>query len=403
MRLAIPVILIAILLDAVGLGLIMPILPGLLRTLAPPGTQTFHYGGLLAAYALMQFLCAPILGALSDRFGRRPILLLSMIGAAADYVLMAVAPSLAWLYVGRLISGATGANMAVATASLTDLTPPEGRARRYGQLGAMFGLGFIAGPVLGGLLGDWHLRAPFVAAAILNGANALLALIFLPESRAADDRPALSLKAVNPFTALHRLSGGPRLLPLACVFALISFVSQIPGTLWILYGQDRLAWSLSVAGLSLAAYGACHAMAQAVLTGAAVKRLGEAAALLAGLAAEIVGMLLMSIATRSWIPFLALPLFAAGGMAMPALQALLSREVDDARQGELQGVLASVISLTGIVGPLLVSAVYGWSRGWWPGAIWAFGAMFYLLVWPLLAWRARSTPNPAMAGAQGER
>lgn len=402
MRLAIPVILAAILLDAVGLGLIMPILPGLLRTLAPPGTQTFHYGGLMAAYALMQFLCAPVLGVLSDRYGRRPVLLVSMIGATADYLLMAVAPSLAWLYAGRLLSGATGANMAVATACLTDLTPQEGRARRYGQLGAMFGLGFIAGPVLGGLLGDWHLRAPFAAAAVLNGANALLALLFLPESRPTVERAPLSWHAMNPFTALHRLSGGPRLLPLVCVFALLAFVSQVPGTLWILYGQDRLAWSLSVAGLSLAAYGACHALAQAVLTGAAVKRLGETRALIAGLAAEVVGMLLMSIATRSWIPFLALPLFAAGGMAVPALQALLSREVDDTRQGELQGMLASVISLTGIAGPLVVSAAYGGSRGWWPGAVWAFGAALYLLVWPLLSWRADNSHLRRSGNAQAD-
>lgn len=389
MRFAFPVILAAILLDAIGLGLVMPILPGLLRTLTSADLRTFHYGGLMAAYALMQFLCAPVLGALSDRFGRRPVLLVSMAGAAADYVLMALAPSLGWLYAGRLLAGATGANMAVATALLTDITAPGLRAKRFGQLGAMFGIGFIAGPVLGGLLGDWHLRAPFVAAAILNGANALFAYFLLPESRPAESRPRLSLKAMNPFTTLHRLAGGPMLVQLVTVFALLALVSQIPATLWILYGQDRLGWSLSVAGLSLAGYGACHALAQAFGTGAIVERFGERRALLTGLAADALGMLLISFATRSWIPFVLLPLFAAGGMALPALQAMLSREVDQARQGELQGMLASVASLMGIVGPLLVSTSYALTRTTWPGATWVFGAMFYVLVGALMAWQAR--------------
>ncbi|GAA0912492.1 Tet(A)/Tet(B)/Tet(C) family tetracycline efflux MFS transporter [Luteibacter anthropi] len=389
MRFAFPVILAAILLDAIGLGLVMPILPGLLRTLTSADLRTFHYGGLMAAYALMQFLCAPVLGALSDRFGRRPVLLVSMAGAAADYVLMALAPSLGWLYAGRLLAGATGANMAVATALLTDITAPGLRAKRFGQLGAMFGIGFIAGPVLGGLLGDWHLRAPFVAAAILNGANALFAYFLLPESRPAESRPRLSLKAMNPFTTLHRLAGGPMLVQLVTVFALLALVSQIPATLWILYGQDRLGWSLSVAGLSLAGYGACHALAQAFGTGAIVERFGERRALLTGLAADALGMLLISFATRSWIPFVLLPLFAAGGMALPALQAMLSREVDQARQGELQGMLASVASLMGIVGPLVVSTSYALTRTTWPGATWVFGAMFYVLVGALMAWQAR--------------
>ena len=243
--------------------------------------------------------------------------------------------------------------------------------------------------MLGGLLGDWHLRAPFVAAAILNGANALFAYFLLPESRPAESRPRLSLKAMNPFTTLHRLAGGPMLVQLVTVFALLALVSQIPATLWILYGQDRLGWSLSVAGLSLAGYGACHALAQAFGTGAIVERFGERRALLTGLAADALGMLLISFATRSWIPFVLLPLFAAGGMALPALQAMLSREVDQARQGELQGMLASVASLMGIVGPLVVSTSYALTRTTWPGATWVFGAMFYVLVGALMAWQAR--------------
>lgn len=233
MNRALTVILMTLLLDAVGMSLVFPILPGLLRELAGADATTHHYGALLAVYAAMQFLFSPVLGALSDRFGRRPVLLASLAGAAADYVLMAYAPSMAWLYVGRVLSGITGASMAVGTAYITDVTPEADRAKRYGQMGAAMGLGFVVGPLIGGALGEWSLRAPFVAAAVMNALNLALAWFALPESN--QNRTArLDAAKFNAFSALHRLSGKPPLLPLVGVFAVVALVSQVPGSLWIL-------------------------------------------------------------------------------------------------------------------------------------------------------------------------
>lgn len=378
------VILFTVLLDAIGFGLIMPILPGLLHSLADSDIAVSkNYGALLAVYALMQFLFSPILGALSDRFGRRPVLLASLAGAAVDYLVMAAAPNLSWLYVGRVLAGITGANMAVATAYLTDVTPEAERAGRFGQMGAALGVGFIAGPLIGGLLGALHLRAPFLAAAAMNGLNLLLAFFVLPESRERQRGPR-EKRNMNAFAALHRLRGTPNLLPLVGVYAVIMLGSQAPGTLWIIYGEDRFAWTTTIAGVSLAAFGACHALSQAFAIGPLVARLGERVALLIGLAADGLGLVLMAIATRGWMPFAILPLFAVGGITIPSLQAMLARQVDDSRQGELQGTLTSIASLIGVGGPLAAAWLYAASQRMWPGLVWAISAALYLLVLPLL-------------------
>ncbi|KVD86411.1 MFS transporter [Burkholderia stagnalis] len=377
-------ILATVLLDAIGVGLVMPILPGLLRSLAGMGSTDTHYGVLLALYAFAQFLCAPLLGALSDRFGRRPVLLASLAGAALDYLLMAYAPTLAWLYAGRLIAGITGASVAVATAYVTDVTAEPDRARRFGQLGAVMGIGFIAGPLIGGLLGAWHLRAPFVAAALLNALNLALVWRALPESRPPSARDGRTGTLLNPFASLRLLRGGPALAALVGVYVIVALVSQAPATLWILYGQEHFGWSTLIAGLSLTGYGACHALAQAFAIGPLIARLGERRALALGLAGDALGLVAIAFAAAAWVPFALLPLFAAGGLALPALQAMLARQVDDARQGELQGALASVASLIGVAGPLVVTATYAATRDTWPGLVWAAAALLYLLVPPLL-------------------
>lgn len=405
MRQPLFVLLAILLIDAIGLGLIMPILPGLLQSMAPgPSANSFHYGALLAVYALAQFLCAPLLGALSDRHGRRRVLLVSLGGAALDYVLMALAPNLGWLYLGRVLAGVTGANMAVASAYLTDITPPQQRAARFGQMGAAIGMGFIAGPVLGGLLGDWWLRAPFMLAALLNGANLALVWRLLPEPQPqgrADlpgepmPGPPRQPASLNAFAALRGLRGQPGLGPLVGVFGVVMLASQWPATLWILYGQDRFGWSLWLGGVSLACYGLCHALAQAFAIGPLVSRLGELRALLVGLACETLGLLLLAFAGAGWTPFALLPLFAAGGMAVPALQALITGRIDDGRQGEMQGTLASITSLIGVGGPLLVTSLYAVSRNLWPGLVWAVGAASYLLALPLLLGYRRARRPPA--------
>lgn len=383
MNRALTVILMTLLLDAVGMSLIFPILPGLLRELAGADATSHHYGALLAVYAAMQFLFSPVLGALSDRFGRRPVLLVSLAGAAADYLLMACAPNMAWLYVGRVLSGITGASMAVGTAYLTDITPEADRAGRFGQMGAAMGLGFVVGPLIGGAFGEWSLRAPFVAAAVMNALNLALAWFALPESN-QHRTPRLALAKFNAFSALHRLQGRPPLLPLVGVFAVVALVSQVPGSLWILYGQDRYGWTAWVAGLSLACYGGLHAISQAFVTGPMVEKLGEQRALLAGMAADGLGFVGMGIAVAGWVPFALLPLFAIGGLALPALQALLARQVDEQHQGELQGTLASLTSLIGIAGPLVVTAGFSATQASWPGCVWVAAAAIYLLALPLL-------------------
>jgi DHA1 family tetracycline resistance protein-like MFS transporter len=331
----------------------------------------------------MQFLFSPVLGALSDRFGRRPVLLASLAGAAADYVLMALAPNLAWLYVGRVLSGITGASMAVGTAYITDVTAERDRAKRYGQMGAAMGLGFVAGPLIGGALGEWSLRAPFVAAAVMNALNLLLAWFALPESN-RNRTAQLEASKFNAFSALHRLEGKPPLLPLVGVFAVVALVSQVPAALWILYGQDRYGWTAWVAGLSLACYGGLHAFSQAFVTGPMVEKLGEKRALLAGMAADGLGFVGMGVAVAGWMPFALLPLFAVGGLALPSLQAMLARQVDEQHQGELQGTLASLTSLIGIGGPLVVTAGFAATQASWPGCVWLVAAALYLLALPLL-------------------
>ncbi|WP_343630640.1 Tet(A)/Tet(B)/Tet(C) family tetracycline efflux MFS transporter [Roseateles sp.] len=377
------VILMTLLLDAVGMSLVFPILPGLLRELGGEASTSTHYGALLALYAAMQFLFAPVLGALSDRFGRRPVLLVSLAGAAADYVLMALAPTLTWLYIGRVLSGITGASMAVGTAYLTDVTPEPDRAKRYGQMGAALGLGFVVGPLIGGALGEWSLRAPFIGAAVMNAINLVMAWHMLPESN-QNRTPRIEWAKLNAFSALHRLSGKPPLLPLVGVFAVVMLVSQVPAALWILYGQDRYGWTAWVAGLSLACYGGLHAISQAFVTGAMVSKLGERLSLLVGMAADGLGFVLMGIATAGWMPFAFLPLFAIGGLALPSLQAMLARQVDASHQGELQGTLASIGSLIGIAGPLIATAAFSATHHTWPGLAWLVAAAMYLLALPLL-------------------
>ncbi|MBI4922546.1 MAG: Tet(A)/Tet(B)/Tet(C) family tetracycline efflux MFS transporter [Devosia nanyangense] len=385
------VILAAVTLDAVGIGLIFPILPRLLAEVTHVADIAPYVGVMLALYAAMQFIFSPVLGLLSDRFGRRPVLLLSLAGAAVDYLLMAFAPELWMLVIGRAIAGLSSANMAVATAYITDITPEEQRARRFGLFHAMFGIGFIVGPVLGGFLGDIWVRAPFIAAAVLNGLNFALALFVLPESRPGDRRAAFDLKSLNPFLPLRWALGLKGLLPLIGLFFIFNFVGQMYGTAWALWGQDAFQWNGLMIGLSLGAFGLFHAGAQAFLPGPITARLGERKAMFLGMACECLSLLAIAFATQGWVVFAVMPLFALGGVGVPALQSLATQQADADRQGQLQGVLASVVSLASIVGPLFFAAVYFWVRGISPGLIWVVGVAVYLLAIPVIL-RIRTRP-----------
>ena len=389
-QLAFPLILATVGLDAVGIGLVMPIIPRLLREVGHTGDLGWRFGAFLGLYALMQFLCAPVLGALSDRFGRRPLLLVSLAGAATDYLFMALAPTLGWLFVGRALAGVTGANMAVAQAYIADITPEAGRARRFGLFSAAFGVGFIAGPVLGGLLGEVWLRAPFVAAAALNGVNFLLAVFVLPESRAAAGRGRLDLSAMNPLASLRWAAAFPSLLMLMAAFVILAVVGEVGGTVWVLYGEDKFSWDPWTIGLSLAGFGLFHALAQAFVAGPLAERYGERRALTIGVIADAFAYVAIALVTKGWMAFLLLPVFCLGGVGQPALQSLISGKVGDDQQGRLQGVLASLASLASVIGPVVIAQIYFASRGWFPGLVWTLGAALNLLCLPvMLASRTR--------------
>ena len=384
MNKALIVILSAVTIDAIGIGLIIPILPKLLEDVAHSSDVAILFGIMLAIYSAMQFVFSPALGVLSDRFGRRPVLLISLVGAAVDYIIMAVAPELWMLVIGRAIAGVTSANMAVATAYLTDITPEAQRAQRFGYFHAMFGIGFIIGPLLGGWLGEHWVRAPFLAAALLNGLNFALASFVLPESRKGQPIAGFKLRQLNPFGSLGWALTMPALLPMMAIFLIMNFVGNMYGTTWVLFSQDAFGWGPLPIGLSFAAFGLFHAGAQIFLTGPVAKWAGERWALIIGFSAEVTSLVTLAFATQGWVMFAVMPLFAVGGVGMPALQSLATAQVDADNQGRLQGVLASIVSLASVFGPLFFSAVYFGVSPTWPGAIWLVGCGVYALALPLM-------------------
>ncbi|WP_420995726.1 TCR/Tet family MFS transporter [Cupriavidus sp. 30B13] len=388
------VIFTAIGLDAVGIGLIFPILPRLLEDVTHADSVAPYIGIMTALYAAMQFIFAPVLGALSDRLGRRPVLLVSLAGAAINYMVMAFAPQLWMLFIGRAIAGLTSANMSVATAYITDISPEDKRARRFGLFNAMFGIGFIIGPVLGGVLGDYWLRLPFLAAAVLNAGNLLLAALVLPESR-APSRCKVDLAALNPLRPLRWAFSMKNLMPVTIVFFVLSATGEVYGTCWALWGNDVFRWNGLWIGLSLGTFGVCQSLAQALLPGPAVRLLGERGAILAGIAGTCVTLVVMAFAEQGWMVFAVMPLFALGGIGVPALQSLATRLVDESRQGQLQGVLASAISLASIISPLAFSSFYFVVRERWPGAIWLSVVVVYAIAVPLVLSLRFRTGDPA--------
>jgi DHA1 family tetracycline resistance protein-like MFS transporter len=368
-------------LDAAGISLIFPILPGLLRSMTGTHEVSALFGVMLALYAFMQFVFAPVLGVLSDRYGRRPVLLLSLAGSTIDYLIMAFTPYLWLLFVGRAMAGLTAANAAVATAYIADITPEAERARRFGMFQACFGAGFAMGPVIGGVLGDIWLRAPLLAAA-LNGINLALALFILPESHRSE-RKRIDWRALNPFVPLRWALTSRALIPLLAAFFLISLVGQTYTTVWVLFVKDRFDWTTTEVGLSLSAFGVL-VFAQAFAIGPLTRWLGERGTLLLGIVCDAIALLTLAFAQASWIVFAVIPPLAFGGIGLPALRSLQTNAVDREHQGQLQGVIASLLSLAAIFGPLVFSWIYALSRPGWTGLVWIVGVAIYAITVPVV-------------------
>jgi DHA1 family tetracycline resistance protein-like MFS transporter len=276
--------------------------------------------------------------------------------------------------------------MAVTSAYIADVTPEEQRSRRYGQLGACFGIGFIIGPVIGGLLGAWWVRAPFLAAAAMNALNLLLTLWLVKESHTGEE--SVERISFNPLASLRWALSFKALLPLLGVYVILVLVGEIGGTVWVLYGEDKFAWDALTIGLSLAGFGAFHALAQAFVVGPIAERWGERAALLIGIVSDGTAYVILALTVHGWVAFALMPLFCLGGIGAPALQSLVSGSVGPDHQGKLQGVMASTASLASVIGPVAISTIYFMSRGTFPGMVWIIGACLYLLCLPVLLRRA---------------
>lgn len=353
-------IFITVALDMLALGVMIPVLPKLIVEFEQGNmAQAAGAAGIFGfAWAAMQFVFSPLLGAVSDRHGRRPVILLSNLGLGIDYLLMAVAPSLSWLFVGRLVSGITSASFSTAGAYIADVTPEDERAAKFGMLGAAFGLGFVVGPGLGGLLGGIDLRLPFWAAAGLSLTNAVYGFFILPESLSVERRAPFVWSKANPFGSLALLRSHPRLLGLAAVAFLYNVAHDSLPSVFVLYSDYRYQWGERMVGLCLAAVGVASTIVSALLVGPLVKRLGERLALLVGLSFGVLGFAMYGWApTGAW--FLAgIPFIALWGLSGPAFQALMSRRVEQSAQGQLQGALASMAGVTGMIGPLLFTQVF---------------------------------------------
>ncbi|WP_158927400.1 TCR/Tet family MFS transporter [Acidisphaera sp. S103] len=396
-------ILITLVIDALGFGLVVPIVPSLvvkLSGLTVSGASVW-VGLLLTAYALMQFVCAPILGGLSDRFGRRPVLLLSLSGICANYLLLAWAPSLTWLFLGRLIAGATAANASTATAYIADVTPPKQRAGQFGLVGAMFGIGFVLGPAVGGVLGTYGLRLPFLAAAGLAGCNVLYGLLVLPESLPPEQRRPMDWSRANPMGSLRLVMASRNMGRLAIAWGAIWFALGALQSTFVLANEARFAWGTRQNGLALAVAGLGSAVVQGLLVRRVVPALGERRAAMIGGVIVAVAYLCIAFAPVGWVVVLGLVLQSIGAVTSPAIQGLVSASAAADRQGETQGALSSVQGLTAIVSPLIASWVFSTFTGsaapiWLPGAPFVVSALAYgLAIWAISGVR----PPPALVGA----
>ena len=379
---AVGFIFITLLLDVIGLGIIIPVIPALIQELTGGSiSEASRYGGwLIASYALVQFLCAPIVGALSDKYGRRPILLLSLLGFGLDYLVLAVAPTIGWLFLARIIAGVFGASFTTGAAYIADVSSAEKRAQNFGLLGAAFGLGFIIGPVTGGILGEIGPRVPFYAAALVTFLNLTYGYFILPESLHKENRREFEWSRANPLGALFALKRYPSVAGLIGALTFIYLASHaIQGT-WTYFSMEKFNWSESMVGYSLGLVGIMSALVQGLLIRIIIPKIGEYNTMITGIIFNICGCLLFSMASEGWMLLCFIITYSLGGIAGPAIQGILSNQIPDNEQGQLQGALTSMMAATGIIGPLMMTSIFAYFTAenapiYFPGAPFVTGAV----------------------------
>jgi DHA1 family tetracycline resistance protein-like MFS transporter len=402
---AIAFIFVTAVLDIVAMGIIIPVLPSLIEEFAGSNANAGWINGVFVAlWAGMQFVASPVIGSLSDKYGRRPVILLSTIGLSADYVLMALAPNLWWLALGRIVAGVTSSSFTTVFAYMADITPPEGRAKAYGMIGAAFSAGFVAGPLLGGFLGEISPRAPFWVAAGMSGLAFLYGLLVLPESLAPEKRMAFSWRRANPFGAMILLRSHPELSGLAAVTFLLHFAHHVFSAVFVLYAAYRYNWHAWEVGVLLAMVGVLDMIVQGLLVSRVVKCFGDRATMVFGLFGGAIGIALMGLAPTGLVFTLAMLPNALWGLAMPTLQSLMTQHVSESEQGQLQGATMSVASIAGVASPLFFGAVYAFSISQdsplpYPGLSFLIASLV-LLSAALLGWSVARTANRAEAQEQ---
>lgn len=396
-------ILITVALDMLSFGIVIPVLPKLVENFlgGETGRAAQVYGLMGTAWALMQFVCSPIQGALSDRFGRRPVVLLSNLALGLDYILMALAPTVAWLFAGRVISGMAASSFSTAGAYIVDVTTPEKRAAAFGMMGAAFGLGFVLGPAVGGLLGALDPRLPFWGAAATSLLNATYGFFVLPESLRTDRRAPFAWRRANPVGSLVLLRSHHELFGLAGAGFLMNLAHAVLPSTAVLYLGYRYGWGPSAVGLTLAAVGVCAMIVQGLLVRPITARLAERRTLIAGLLCGAVGFAIYGLAPTPTIYCLGIPVMAFWGLAGPSAQALMTRRVGPSEQGQLQGAIASLSGIAGLIGPSLFTQTFaafiGPQAGWHlPGAPFLLATLL-LLTGATLAWRATGRTSAAVA------
>lgn len=359
---AIGFIFVTLLIDVIGFGLIIPVFPKLITHLIHGNlSAASRWGGLLTfAYAVMQFICAPIVGNLSDKYGRRPVLLLSLLGFGIDYIFLAFAPTIWWLFLGRIIAGITGASFTTASAYIADISTDEDRAKNFGMIGAAFGLGFIIGPLAGGLLGQYGTRVPFIAAAVLALLNTIYGYFVLPESLTKEHRRKFEWKRANPWGSLKQLKKYPSIGGLIGSLVLVYIAAHAVQSTWTFINIEKFNWSEKLIGYSLALVGLLVALVQGLLIRYINPKLGNEKSVYIGLGLYALGLFLFAFASQTWMMFVFLIPYCLGGICGPALQSIITGNVPRNEQGELQGALTSMISVTTIIGPLVMTFLFSY-------------------------------------------